>query len=51
MGNPVENPVCVSLQLGSGFVQIRLTYDLNSALDSTDGGQNPFLESLIMYSC
>ena len=50
IGNPVENPVCV--YLGSAFFQIRLTcYDLNSALDSTDGGQDLFLESLIMYSC
>ena len=36
-------------QLGSEFVYIRLTYDLNSELDSTDGRQDPFLEALSMY--
>ena len=47
---PCREP-CLCRQLGSEFVWIKLTYDLNSALDSTDGGQDPFLESLIMYSC
>ena len=43
IGNPVENPAVVRV-----WVCLRLTYDLNSALDSTDGGQNPFSESLIV---
>ena len=47
--NAIENPVCV--YLGSEFVYIRLTIDLNSALNSIDRKRDDFLESLIMYSC
>ena len=61
--------VCVKfcLYLGSKFVYLRLTLDLNSALNSVDSGQDlfrkhwdhslvfqvsiKFLECLIMYSC
>ena len=51
MGNPIENPACVYLGSYGLNLSKKLTCDLNSVLDSTDGGQNSSLESLIKYSC